>query len=477
MNVLFVYSASWNYRVPSKPMPLMMDIQLGISYISSVLKSKGHSTSLIVLTDQTKKKVLDERIQKFKPKIVLFTSVFTEYDIISRAAEYMKKKYPSLTLVIGGPHASMNPEDVINGPFDIVCIGEGEYPALELASQMEINGKPSKIRNLWIKKDANIEKNPTREFLHDLDGLPFPDREMWVEWTEKGADRKQMVLIGRGCPFNCTYCSNHILKKLASGRYVRFRSSDNIIAEVREITRKYPRVDEIFFEVETLGADMKLGLELCSKLQKMNKEIDNKIKYKVNLRITPGADYDPLFSEMKKANFSGVFIGLESGSKRIRERVLKRNYSNEDIKHTVALAKRYGLDVDMYVLIGLPWETLSDFNETINCLRECQPNNIMPSIFFPYPGTEIHSMCKKEGLMSDAAEKALERRVATLNLPYFPKARVQHEYEWIDYKVYKGKRPFLPLIAEVLRRKIQSNYILFRLLRKIRYYISGVFDS
>lgn len=470
VNLLFVYSCSWNYRIPKKPISDMIGIQLGISYISSTLKSRGHLTELIVLTDKTKKKAIDEHINRFRPKIVFFTAVSTEYGLISKAARYLKKKYPSLLLVMGGPHASMNPEEVINGPFDAVCIGEGEYPILELVNQVEKGKNPSKIRNLWIKKDCKVEKNPTRDFVQDLDSLPFPDRKMWARWTEHGANKKHIILLGRGCPFNCTYCSNHILKKLAKGDYVRFRSINNILKEISEVIRQYPGVELVGLSTETLGADMEFAFELCSKLQRFNKEINNKLSYAVNLRITPKKDYAPLFSAMKKANFSSVHIGLESGSKRIREEVLKRYYSNEEFINAVKLAKKNGIHVDVYVLVGLPGETAEDFKETINCLRECQPDNLLPAIFYPYKTTELYNICKRQGLIEENMEERLERSVAILDLPGFSKRQIQHEYDWMFYNVYKGRRPKIPLLVDVLRRKVMSNYFLFRILRKIKYY-------
>ena len=78
---------------------------------------------------------------------------------------------------------SLTPAEEMLEIFDALCIGEGEYPGLELVEQLSEGKSPSGIMNLWIKQADGIEKNPTRPFLQDMDELPFPDREMWNPWT------------------------------------------------------------------------------------------------------------------------------------------------------------------------------------------------------------------------------------------------------------------------------------------------------
>ena len=130
----------------------------------------------------------------------------------------------------------LNPRDEMLNTFDALCIGEGEFPVAELAGQMEAGKTPSGIPNLWIRhQDGMIEKNQPREFLRDLDALPFPDLEMWRPWIKDVTGEHHVILLGRGCPFGCSYCSNHAIRKLAPGKYVRFRSPSNIIQEIAQL--------------------------------------------------------------------------------------------------------------------------------------------------------------------------------------------------------------------------------------------------
>jgi radical SAM superfamily enzyme YgiQ (UPF0313 family) len=440
-------------------------MQFGISYISSVLKSNGHKTKLVILTRETKKKFVDDTIRKFKPDLICFTTIATEYEFIAKTAEYIKSRYPSIYLLVGGPHVSLNPKNTINDSFDAVCIGEGEYATLHLIQQLEKGQNPTKINNLWIKQKTGIEINNTSEFIQDLDSLPFPDREMWRKLVTY-PDKKQVVLLGRGCPFECTYCSNHALKRLASGKYVRFRSAENVIREMEELLKKFPKTEEIYFEVETIGVNMSFALELCSKLQEFNKK-HKKISYGVNLRVIPGQEHTALFEAFKKANFKNINIGLESGSKRIRERVLNRYYSNEDIINTVKLAKKYCLEVYLFVIIGLPDETPTDYLKTVEVCRQCQPTHIYSGVFFPYPGTKLYDYCKKRKYLPKKLSTDMERQKAKLSFPKFSRHQIQKAYDWFNYDVYLGYRPRLTLLMDVVFRRLSANHLINLLNKKI----------
>ncbi len=473
MNILFIYSL-YNARLLNKPLESPEQIPFGISYISSVLKKHGHQTNLIVLSrifGRENYKIIDNFIESFRPKLICFSVVFSEYKFIAGIANYIKNRYPDIYLLIGGVHASLNPEEVLLDDFDALCIGEGEYPALELVSQLEKDKFPSGIRNIWIKRGSGVERNPTRPFLEDLDSLPFPDREMWQGWIKEKPTARHAVLLGRGCPFECAYCCNHALRKISQGQYVRLRSPDNIVEEIKQIREKPSTHQEIYLEIETFYINKEWAIELCSKLEYLNKIPAKPISFGVNLRVTPNTNLEPLFMAFKKSNFKFVNIGLESGSEIIRQQILRRNYSNQDIINAVRLAREYGLKIVLYNLMGIPGETFADFKETIRINRICLPDNIFISIFFPYPGTDLYSTSKLQGLLDAPFETTGERCKAVLGLPGFNKKQIQKSYQWFYYDVYKGNKPLYKLLSSVFSAKFESrfghNYILMSLYKKI----------
>ncbi|MCM8761087.1 MAG: B12-binding domain-containing radical SAM protein [Candidatus Omnitrophica bacterium] len=469
MHILFISSVD-DIATPERPLRTPEQMQFGISYISSLLKSQGHNTELVVLSRMLgarNKTLIQEAIGRFNPRLVCFTAVTSEYTFIERAARYIKKMHPELFLLVGGAHASLNPNDVAKGPFDAICIGEGEYPTLELAEKLTKVEVPSGIQNLWIMKDGTVEKNDPRPFVKDIDGLPFPDREIWQKWISGGEDVWQPVLLGRGCPFNCTYCCNHALRRIAQGQYVRLRSVDSITREIIMIVEAYPRTKQIYLEVETIGANMAWANELCAALKRVNTSLKEPLLFGTNLRITRGSDFSGLFRLFKESNFKFVRIGVESGSERVRKEILKRDYSNNDIIRAVALARQNGIQICFYNLIGVPGETYDDFKETIAINRECLPDQAFAHIFFPYPGTELYDVCRKKELFKRMPSGELERCRAVLDLPGFPKKKIQKAFIWFDYNVYKGKRSMISLMAKTLVSKCRSNLGLHAIYRNL----------
>ncbi|MDY6796773.1 MAG: radical SAM protein [Actinomycetota bacterium] len=476
MRVLFVHAEEDHYS-REKPLEGYARMQFGISYISSLLKSEGHETRLVVPTRESDEAVF-EYIRDFDPGLVCFTSVYTVFDFLSEVAGRVKARHPDLFLVVGGPHASLRPEDCLERAFDAVCVGEGEYPTLELAEQLDGGRFPGGIANLFIKRDGVVEKNPTRPFMEDIDHLPFPDRDMWIPWLANPLSRPSF-LGSRGCPFQCTYCCNHALRRLAEGKYVRMRSPENIAEEVLSVKSVYTLLQEAYLEVETLGADQQWALEVCSRLESINAEYEVPISWGSNLRVTPNSEYGELFEAFARSNFEFINIGLESGSERIRRDVLKRIYSNRDVIGAVEAARKNGLKVGFYNLIGLPGETRKDFRETARLNRICRPDWYLLSAFFPYPGTELHRVSREQGLLEGPLDTDLERRRPVLDLPDFSKRQIKRRLTWSPLLFNWGNKSLKEIIRRVVLGKIFSEPRLLGLYRAWRERSSPykVFDS
>jgi anaerobic magnesium-protoporphyrin IX monomethyl ester cyclase len=233
-----------------------------------------------------------------------------------------------------------------------------------------------------VKQDGEIIRNPSRPFLQDLDALPLADRELFQEQIFEPESRIS-VLLGRGCPYQCTYCCNHKIREVAGGRYVRMRSVPGIVEELESLTRRFPGVREYFLEVETLGAHMKWLEELCRGLEQFNRGRDQALSFSANLRVFDRMDHERIFSRLSRAGFDSVSIGLESGSERIRKEVLDRHYSNKTIRLAVHTARKHGLKVGMFNLIGLPTESFDDYLETLRLNQELQPDWHPPPFSFP----------------------------------------------------------------------------------------------
>jgi radical SAM superfamily enzyme YgiQ (UPF0313 family) len=443
MNVLFVYSLDAGL-LKNGLLKGQERLQYGISYISSLLQKHGHHTSLVILSKLLSWKniiTLKKNIKQFDPQVICFSAIATEYDLIVNMARYVKRHYPHIYLLGGGVHITLNTEAALSADFDALCVGEGEYPTLELVEQLKKGQSPSGISNLWIKHGPEVERNPARCFLEDLDSLPFPDRMMWQKWMNQKDPEHCTVLLSRGCSFDCSYCSNHAISKKAQGVYVRHRSPGNIIAEIKVILHDFPTINVIYFEADTITSNVDWCMKLCSELELLNATARRPISFSANIRIVPRMDMRNIFSAFKRANFAIVNIGLESGSEKVRREVLRRNYSNDDFINVVKLAREHGLKILIYNLFGIPGETQDDFKETVRINRLCQPDNHITAIYYPYPGTDLYLACKKQGLLQKKIDPRYERERAVLDLPGFPQKKIQESYLYFDFYIYHGFDP------------------------------------
>lgn len=456
MNIGCVYSVE-DYVTIEKPLSSPASIPFGISSIATVLKNAGHNVEILVFTPATPiTKVIESFIEQSKPKMFCLTSVSTQFSLVCKIAESIKRINPSIFVVLGGHHASLNPDEAIKvQALDAICIGEGEKAVVELAAQVESGKEPIGIPNLWIKHvgSGDIERNPQDPFIEDLDTLPYIDRDMWEPWITDPRDMPS-ILLGRGCPFRCTYCSNHAMAKISPGKYVRFRSPEHVIGEINYILERNPSLESIYLEVETFGAILEHSFNLCASLKKFNSEREKPINFGVNLAVTRKImNNTRLLESFKEANIKFVNIGLESGSERIRNEILRRpKYTNKDIFGFCGLAQKHSIKVNMYVLVGLPGETLADFKETVKCVRECQPQHVFLSIYHPYPGTDLYETAIRLGVLNEEKMQAkVERRKSYLDLPGFSKVQVKKEYILFNYNVYKGRWPRGKIIAHSAR--------------------------
>lgn len=144
---------------------------------------------------------------------------------------------------------------------------------------------------------------------------------------------------------------------------------------------------------------MKWTLDLCSKLEQFNKTLDEPISFGTNLRVVPNMNTEDLFSALKRCNFKYVNTGLESGSESLRNKLLKRNYSNEDVIRAVTSARKYDLKVPFFNMVGIRGEARADLAETVNMNRICLRDSNYLAISYPYPGTNLYFSCIENGLI------------------------------------------------------------------------------
>ncbi len=407
---------------PDQPFVTGYTLPVGISLIAAVAEEGGHETEFLALNVCSPKASVDRLLERFQPDVVGFSVTCQDYPVARVVAQHVRERAPESFLLIGGPHATLVPDRFIDGLFDAVCVGEGEYPTLDLLNALEGGRDIRSIPNLWVIQGEEVFRNPTRPFMRNLDELPI---QSWKNW-----DRYTMVpgvsfpiLLSRGCAFDCTYCSNHALKEISAGRYVRFRTVPHILRELEALVQRYPETQLIFLETEMLNVNKAWVRELCEALRDFNAQRERPIAFRTNFRILPNYDWDEFFQLLYSANVRSLFFGLESGAEQIRSEILLREYSNEEVIRLADAAKRAGVFLGTYVLVGVPQETRKEYDETVAILRELNLDTVVPFVFNPYPGTKLWEDCIDAGLTKPGEEEYLSR-ARGLDMPDFSRESI-----------------------------------------------------
>jgi radical SAM superfamily enzyme YgiQ (UPF0313 family) len=440
----------------------------GIGYISSVLKADGHQTSLLHITKNVGKKELSEEIKRSKADLIAFSSTTHQYPLVQKYSGWIKEE-TEIPIICGGVHATICPDQVLSSKgIDMVCIGEGEYPMLELARKLEKGESIYGIKNLWIKKpDGTVKKNSVRPLISNLDELPFPDREIFnfkelsKKWLLSSIGSIAEFVAGRGCPFSCTYCCNPVIRKIYKGKgeYVRIRSVGNVLAEIRRVIENYSP-DRILFHDDTFTLFHQWIKEFC---EKYPKEFD--LPFWCNIRVE--TVNRQILLNLKKAGCEQINIGIESGNEWLRRTVLNRPMTNQQIMKVFRIAHEVGLRTLSFNMVGIPFETPRMVKDTIELNKLVQPDLIQVSIFYPYPNTELWKLCKKNRFLKQTHVYSYYEDHSVLDLPTMSSEQItQFYYNFVDLCLEKSMETYHPVIYKCFRPLLGPKVL--RTLRKAR---------
>ncbi|MDY7037115.1 MAG: radical SAM protein, partial [Thermodesulfobacteriota bacterium] len=348
---------------------------IGLRYIKAVLKNHGFPVSLIFFKEKhlasdlmsvpTEKEyqLLINLLEELNPNVVGISLRSSYFKIASSITERVKKEL-SIPVIWGGTHPTVAPEESIT-IADMICIGEGEYPLLELSERMRDSQDYLDIQNLWIRRDRSIIKNEVRPLIHDLDSLPFPnygDEDKYfieneaISLNDPGLQTYNLnVMASRGCPYHCTYCCNSVFNAIYKGKgpRIRRRSVENVMEEILSLKDSFPNVRRIDFIDEVFAWDKKW----TSTFTKRYKE---EVDFPFQCAQHPNMVDKDILIMLKDAGLERVEVGVQSGSERIRREIFQRPVSDKKLLLTSQFIKQMRIVPFYDFIVDNPFETDKD---------------------------------------------------------------------------------------------------------------------
>ena len=386
---------------------------------------KGHGGSVIPLNlcclaayvrkfhDDVELKILDSEVRDisheetveetaaFSPNLVGITTNTCVFDCVKELVRLLKIRLPDIPIVLGGTHVSALPERSLQEcKADLVVRGEGELTFEEVVAQLkEGNSDWAKIDGLAYRdKRGEINVNPPRQLIEDLDVLPFPardlvDNRLYIPAPTKRVSLGMNTLISasRGCPHNCGFCGSRTVWT----RKVRTRSAESLVAEMKECAHNYD-IRSFNFTDELFTSNKKRVWEICRLIRKEG----------LNIRWVCSARAQRLDLEtlkmMKKAGCHEISFGIESGSTEILKRIDKGIKLDEALR-VVRLTKKAGIITHASYMLGYIGETEETIRETIRFAKKLNTKVAAFFIASPLPGTRFYKEALEKGyLRSDA---------------------------------------------------------------------------
>lgn len=364
---------------------------------ATLLKKAGHEVFWLdgIAEKWSIQKWLEE-VKKAKPDLIVIetkTPVVKRHWKIIKDLKSLTINHQPLTIVLVGDHVTALPlESLENSPVDYILTGgDFDFLLLNLANHLS---KGEKLEpGIWYRKGSKIENTGKFELKHNLDSLPMIDRDLtkWQLYAYDNGNYKKTpgtyTMVGRDCWWaRCTFCS-------WTTTFPRFRtrSPESLLDEIGILIDKY-KVKEVMDDTGTFPVGSWLE-KFCHGM--IERGYNRKIYFDCNMRF--GILNQEMYILMKKAGFRFILYGLESSNQKTLDRV-KKGIKIDDIINGCRMAKKAGLMPHLTVMVGYPWETKKEAEQTLNLAKDIfekgWADSLQATVVIPYPGTPLFEECK-----------------------------------------------------------------------------------
>lgn len=421
---------------------------LGPMYLTAYLKKRGHECKILIECEHRNfiKDIFTE-----EPDVVAFSITTGNHLWAINLGKTLQKIMPGLKLVFGGPHCTFYPKTINNPCVEVLCRGEGEVAMAELIDRWEQGKNTADVANFWLQENGKIYCNDVRNYITDLDVLPFPDREHYARYKFLRNYPSKPIIAGRGCPYKCSFCFNLKMNELykGKGKLIRYRSVDNVIEEIEYLQKNYPLKTVVFMD-DTFAMNKTWIEGFLEKYRRLNLP-----SFWCQLRVD--LITEDLIKNLSESGCLRVSIGVESGNEYIREKILHKGFTNEKIIQVGRLLHKYNIKFRVYNMVGLPEETIERAFETVKINQCIEADYPWVSIVQPFPGTELFAYMQKKGMIKGSED------IDNITTSFFKDSIVQNNE---IYKLVNLQKLFylvvkFPILTKPIKKLIHYNWLRF----------------
>ncbi len=367
---------------------------LGLAYIAAVLEKKGYKVRIVDMPPlKLNIKELENYVKKYTPSVVGITCVAANYAYCIRISEIIKAILPKCIVIVGGPHVTFIPDITLKKfpSIDIVIRGEGEITMLEVVRTIERYGYDANrlrcVKGIHFKTDrGKIFHTMERDFIKDLDILPYPARHLLPMQVYKSLTKYTSIAASRGCPYNCIYCNASAFWK----HKVRLRKPFEIIKEIEYIKNNFGFTHFKFIDDNFLFPS-KWSEKLLNSLEKLN------VKWICNARIDK--INENIIRMASKAGCEKIVFGVETLSPVVQQ-IIKKNIkiNRDNLLKIIKFCHNNGIKTKLNFIVGLPMQTYEDIKQIYDLLSTNFIDEVSINPLTPYPGTYIFNHFEELGL-------------------------------------------------------------------------------
>jgi anaerobic magnesium-protoporphyrin IX monomethyl ester cyclase len=411
----------------------------GLLQLAGYLERKMPDVEIEVLDCQAMSldwRGLEKQLESFDPDIVA-TSGFATCNVYvgARTLETAKKLKPDVLTVAGGQHFSATAQDSLERyrEIDVIIRGEGEETLVELTNAIKKKTNFSGISGISFRNKHKISHNPPRPLIDDLDSLPFPGYHFVEEYAHLyhfsmmagSKARYGIIEASRGCPHNCTFCSQW---KHWQGSY-RHKSVKRVADEIEFLHVNYGSkllwlTDDNF----GLGKRMK---NLCDELIK--RDLPDDLTCFMQARCDDIVKSQNVLPDMSRAGINYLLLGVESNSQKNLDS-FRKDIKPEDAATAVKLLRQNDIFSQATCIIGARHDTQESIEALREFTNELDPDLAIFMILTPFPGTDLYEEAKLKGWIENWNWADYDMVHAIMPTESLTREQLQHEL----YKCYRS---------------------------------------